>query len=101
MERDASLLLMCPGAKGAEYLYELMLTMGADAGDSKAKIAELYSPPRVTTYIGSLPHVNLEAGMTFDLRMGRDGKKWDFLKADDRAKARRLISQDKPFHRNR
>jgi hypothetical protein len=97
MERDASLMIMCPKARGAEYLYELMLTMGADPGDSKAKIAELYSPPRVTTYLGSLPHVNLKAGMTFDLRMGRDGKKWDFLKAEDRIRARRLISQEKPF----
>jgi hypothetical protein len=97
MERDATLGLLCPEAQGAEALYELMLTMGADPSHSRAKVAELYSPPRVTTHIGSLPYVHLEAGMTFDLRMGRDGKKWDFLKAADRAKARQLISQEKPF----
>jgi hypothetical protein len=97
MERDPTLELLCPESQGAEALYELMLTMGADPGHSRAKVAELYSPPRVTTHIGSLPHVHLEAGMTFDLRMGRDGKKWDFLKAADRAKARQLISQEKPF----
>jgi hypothetical protein len=97
MERDSTLELLCPQAEGAEALYELMLTMGADPCDSKAKVAELYSPPRVTTLIGGLPHVNLEAGMTFDLRMGHDGRHWDFLKAADRAKARQLISREKPF----
>jgi hypothetical protein len=97
MERDAVLELLCPHSEGAEAIYELMLTMGADPCDSKAKVAELYSPPRVTTLIGSLPHVNLEAGLTFDLRMGRDGKCWNFLEAADRAKARQLISREKPF----
>jgi hypothetical protein len=29
--------------------------------------------------------------------MGKDGKSWDFLKAADRAKARKLISQEKPY----
>ena len=97
MERDSTLGLLCPEVQGAEALYEFMLTMGADPGHSRAKVAELYSPLRVTTHIGGLPHVHLEAGMTFDLHVGRDGKRWDFLQAADRAKARKLISQGKPF----
>jgi hypothetical protein len=97
MERDATLGLLCPGAKGAEALYELLLTMGAEPSHSRAKVAELYSPPRVTTHISGLPHVQLEAGMTFDLRVGRDGKRWNFLLAADRARARQLISKEKPF----
>jgi hypothetical protein len=97
MERDPTIELLCPEAEGAEALYELMLTMGADPSHSRAKVAELYSPPRVTAHIGSLPHVHLEAGMTFDLREGRDGKRWNFLQAADRAKARQLISKEKPF----
>jgi hypothetical protein len=75
MERDATLEFLCPDVEGAEEVYELMLMMGADPGDSKATIAELYSPPRVTAYIGSLPHVSLEAGMMFDLRAGKDGRR--------------------------
>jgi hypothetical protein len=71
--------------------------MGADSGTAKAKVAELYSPPRVTEQISSLPHVALEPGLTFDLRMGKDGKSWDFRKEADRARARKLISQEKPF----
>jgi hypothetical protein len=39
----------------------------------------------------------LEAGATFDLREGADGKKWDFLKSEDRARARLLVSNEKPF----
>jgi hypothetical protein len=97
MERDATLGLLCPEAKGAEALYELLLTMGAEPSHSRAKVVELYSPPRVTTHISGLPHVQLEAGMTFDLRMGRDGKRWNFLLATDRARARQLISKEKPF----
>jgi hypothetical protein len=34
--------------------------------------------------------------MTFDFRMGADGKQWDFLKVDNRARARKLIAPDKP-----
>jgi hypothetical protein len=97
MERDATLGFLCPEEKGAEALYELLLTMGADPSHSRAKVVELYSPPRVTTHIDGLPHIQLEAGMTFDLRMGRDGKRWDFLQAADRARARQLISKEKPF----
>jgi hypothetical protein len=97
MERDATIGLLCPEAKGAEALYELLLTMGAEPSHSRAKVVELYSPPRVTTHISGLPHVQLEAGMTFDLRMGRDGKRWNFLLAADRARARQLISKEKPF----
>jgi hypothetical protein len=103
LELDSTIAHLCPElrdderAEGANRLYELLLTMGADASMAKSKVAELYSPPRVTTYIGSLPHVNLEAGMTFDLRVGADGRQWDFLKAEDRARARKLIARDKPF----
>jgi hypothetical protein len=103
LEQDSPIAHLCPelrdneSIEGANRLYELLLTMGADANMAKSKVAELYSPPRVTTYIGSLPHVSLEAGMTFDLRVGADGKQWDFLKAEDRARARMLIAREKPF----
>jgi hypothetical protein len=101
-EQDAVLDYLCPGltpeeSVEANHIYELMLTMGADAGVAKGKVAELYSPPWVTEYIGSLPSVLLEPGSTFDLRQGADGKKWNLLLAGDRAKARALIAKERPF----
>jgi hypothetical protein len=100
MERDPTLELLAPDLaepQEAGTLDELLLTMGAEPGIAKAKVAELYSPPRVTEQISRLPHVALEPGLTFDLRMGRDGKSWDLRKEADRARARKLISQEKPF----
>ena len=33
-------------------IYELLLTSGATKEEARAKVVELYSPPRVTTQIG-------------------------------------------------
>jgi hypothetical protein len=101
-EHDPMIDYLCPGiegeaAKDADSLYELLLTMGADPSMARCKVAELFSPPRVTALIGSLPCVALEPGATFDLREGADGRKWNFLDAGDRARARKLISKEKPF----
>ncbi len=44
-----------------------MLTLGADVGAARQKVAELYSPPRVATGIARLPSMLLAPVETFDL----------------------------------
>ena len=45
-----------------------------------------------------LPNIDaLTAGSTYDLRVGRDGKSWNFLKVEDRKRARDEIMKEKTF----
>ena len=78
-------------AREATQLYELLLAYGAAPGDARHKVTELYSPPRVTAMVGRLPRLGLLPGSTFDLRVGADGRTWDFRRRADRAAARRQI----------
>ena len=84
-------------AREATRLYELFLVSGADLGVAKCKIAELYSPPRVTKELERMPHLPLSPGTTFDLRGDSSGRRWDFLKESDRREARRRIREERPY----
>ena len=46
-------------AREANSIYEMLLVHGVSRGDAAAKVAELYSPPRVTAELGRLPHMSL------------------------------------------
>ena len=81
----------------ATRLYELLLTTGVSPGDARAKIVELYSPPRITSEAATLPWLSLAGGSTFDLRADADGRSWDFRLESDRRKARARIAREKPF----
>ena len=83
-------------AREATSLYELFLTSGADPGVAKLKVTELYSPPRSASAVGRLPIMTLRAGSTFDLRMDRDGRSWNFLREADRREARRRVKKEHP-----
>ena len=50
-------------AREANSIYELLLVHGVSRGDAAAKVAELYSPPRVTAQLGRLPHMPLVGGI--------------------------------------
>ena len=39
----------------------------------------------------------MSPGQTFDLRQGRNGRSWNFLLEADRAEAKRLIQEEKPY----
>ena len=83
-EMDAMLEYLCldmgPGEAGeANETLELFLTLGADIGTARQKVAELFSPPRVTTEIARLPSVHLAPGETFDLHEGRAGAMLELL----------------------
>ena len=80
----------------ATELYELFLVHGTPARAARAKIIELYSPPRVTKELSRMPMLPLAAGSTFDLRREVDGKSWDFTKACDRAAVFRQIRSERP-----
>ena len=88
-----------PEGVARDYInvYELFLIHGASAGDARKKVTELFSPPRVTAEIQRLPIINLVVGSTFDLRMDAQGRSWNFLLTDDRARARKQIEAEKPF----
>jgi hypothetical protein len=81
----------------ATTLMELLMVHGVDAEAAKAKVAELYSPPRVTKELRKVRSMNLAAGSTFDMVADPAGRAWDFRRADDRARARRQISEEKPY----
>jgi hypothetical protein len=102
-ERDVVMDYLCPelckddaAAKEALDLYELILSLGAEPTRARHCVAELYSPPRVTAELGVLPNLALEPGMTFDLQEDREGVRWDFLRASDRARAREAILREQP-----
>ena len=71
-DHDMTIDFMCPElspaeAREASETLELLLTLGADVGSAKQKVAELRSPPRVTTKIARLPSMYVAPGETFDL----------------------------------
>ena len=75
------------------------VVMNEDGGDAvmrvgPAKVAELYSPPRVTA---TLPRLGLAAGSTFDLHADEAGVAWDFTKPCDRKRAWERIRAEEPF----
>ena len=67
------------------------------SGDAAAKVAELYSPPRVTAELGRLPYMSLVGGPTFDLRCDANGVTSEFRRAADRRRAREQIKRERPF----
>ena len=84
-------------AKDCSAVYDMFVMHGASPGEAKAKVCELYSPPRVTAQIDQMPNLNLCGGSTFDLRVDRFGNSWDFLKETDRRRCRAQIEKEKPY----
>ena len=78
-------------------IYELFLINGVSASDARAKVCELYSPPRVTAEMQNVPILGLAAGTTFDLRMDENGNSWHLLLERDRRRARQKIEIEKPY----
>jgi hypothetical protein len=81
----------------ATTLMELFIVYGVDLERAKAKVVELYSPPRVTKELGRVRSLHLSAGSTFDLIANSSGMAWNFLRAEDQARCRRQISKEKPY----
>jgi hypothetical protein len=84
-------------AKDFINIYELLLIQGASRGIARAKVAELFSPPRVTEEIRRIPNLTIEGGQTYDLVADKNGRSWDFLKVADRKAVRKEIEEQKPF----
>ena len=62
-------------------------------------VSEIFSPPRVTTLLSSMPSSKLLPGFAMDLTCidVDDGLPWDFDIKEKRDKARRLIREQKPL----
>ena len=84
-------------AREATQLFEMLLVWGVSRGDAEAKVVELFSPPRVTAALGTLPCMTLVGGPTFDLRCDANGVAWDFRRKADRQRAREQIRRERPF----
>ena len=63
----------------------------------RAKVIEVYSPPRVTAKARRRFDLNVEGGMSFDLKADENGERWNFSKIEDRARARRRIQQERHY----
>ena len=85
-----------------------MLTqMGVDAGAyrrerrtaSRRILAEIYSPPRVTRMLSTMPSSCLAPGFALDITCidPDDGLPWDFDVPAKREKARQLLREEKPL----
>ena len=79
----------------ARGIHNLFILTGCTAASATRKVAELYSPPRVTKEIGRFP--NLSAGSTFDLIADEQGRKYDFLRASDRQRCRERLRAERPW----
>lgn len=62
-------------------------------------VSEIYSPPRVTRMLSSMPGHELVPGLALDVTCNDPdgGKPWDFDYPEKREKARRLLRQQKPL----
>jgi len=78
-------------------LYELLLASGAEGKVAWNKIVEVYSPPRVGAAARKYHGFNLLQGMTFDLIADENGRSWDFIREQDRKRAREAIRREKPY----
>jgi hypothetical protein len=79
-------------------MLDLFLVHGVDPGIARLKVSELFSPPRVAEQLRVLPDfASFEPGSTFDLRADRNGRCWDFLRADHRKEVRRRIAEERPY----
>ena len=56
-------------------LYEIVLVSGVPRSDALAKVSELFSPPRVTKELRTLPKLHSKSGTTFDLEKDAFGEK--------------------------
>ena len=64
----------------------------------KKIVSEIYSPPRVTELPKRTRSKHLMAGFALDLTvLGEGGTPWDFSSPLKRAKARRLVREQKPY----
>jgi hypothetical protein len=89
-----------PYEQGAEAtrMLDLFLVHGMDPGIARLKVSELFSPPRVTEQLRTMPDfASFEPGSTFDLRADKNGRCWDLLRADHRREVRRRIAEERPY----
>ena len=102
MEDTTSMLssigIACPDIhEEANTVRKVLLVCGGDKAMVRAKVIEIYSPPRVTAQARRRMDLNVEGGMSFDLKADENGRRWDFTKIEDRARARRRIRHEKPY----
>ena len=85
----------CPKreAEHAVQLLEALLVAGMQRGEALKKVAEIYSPPRVTSEMRDTrwAKLGIGPGMSFDLIKDEEGRSWNFSNMQDRAAVRRKI----------
>ena len=104
---DALLASMpAPVAEEARGVRNLFIVSGCSPRAAQCKVAELYSPPRVTKVLGEAQgpggwprpaFPSLSAGSTFDLQADECGQKYDFLQARGRQRCRDRLRAERPW----
>ena len=63
-------------------------------------VSEVYSPPRITKLLSSMPSAALAPGLALDLSCTDplDGRPWDFSFKDKRERARKLLRRQRPLY---
>ena len=89
-----------------DEIMSLMMNLGTASRNYKREgcsarrrmVSEIYSPPRVTRAISSMPSLRLVPGFALDLTCidPTDGMPWDFDLESKRAKALELVRAEKP-----
>ena len=69
-----------------------------DQATAICKVAEMYSPPRITAEAKRSTGLNISGGTAFDLSVDDEhGVPWDFRKLECRQRARKRIDTEKPY----
>ena len=96
---DAVFQQQFPPAVGREAtdLLNSFLIHGASPGAAKFRVTEIFTPSTTAKPTQKLPLLHMCPGSTFDLRVERDGMKWDFRRADHRKECRRRTASEMPY----
>ena len=88
-------------AMEARGMRNLFIIKGCSPREARQKVAELYSPPRVTrelkTPVTSRACPGLVVGPTFDLQSDEAGQAYDFRLAADRGRCWGRLRSDRPW----
>ena len=83
--------------RDAKRIVRNLQSLGISKKEAYATVWEFYSPPRVTKLARDEPDLKVTGERSFDLHRDPDGRVWNFEKASDRARARRMVNEEKPF----
>ena len=81
-----------------EEAMRVLMSLGMPHERAKAPVLEIYSPPRVTAAAGDHQNLGMIPGFALDITTNdSEGQPYDFDIPEQREKARRLLTEHRPF----